>query len=152
VDPLKLQGANRHAWLARQAKILAQGGLSEETIWTALDVEQRLRCDPPIESAELERIISGVDFAVSESGVRHATIKTFERQCDRRQQLEPISDQDIENWPAPAWLIDGVLPQEGTGVLYGETGCGKTFVALDMSFSVGIPVGAPCLEVAPAII
>lgn len=39
------------------------------------------------------------------------------------------------------WLIDGILPQDSVVLLYGGSGLGKTFVALDMAFSVahGIP-------------
>lgn len=38
------------------------------------------------------------------------------------------------------WLIDGWLPKSGVGVLYGHPGCGKTFLALDMSRCVAMAV------------
>lgn len=34
------------------------------------------------------------------------------------------------------WRVDGVLPLEGIGVLYGPPGSGKTFLAIDMALSV----------------
>jgi len=43
---------------------------------------------------------------------------------------------EIEALPDPEWLIEGVLPQESLAVLYGEPGCGKTFLALSMALSV----------------
>lgn len=38
--------------------------------------------------------------------------------------------------PDPEWLVDGVLPVGGFGLLYGEPGIGKSFVALDMALCV----------------
>jgi len=37
---------------------------------------------------------------------------------------------------APSWLIKGALPREGMGVLFGPSGGGKSFVALDMALCV----------------
>ena len=31
------------------------------------------------------------------------------------------------------WIVKGLIPADGTGVIYGETGCYKTFVALDLA-------------------
>lgn len=38
--------------------------------------------------------------------------------------------------PAPTWIIKGVLPQAELGVLFGESGSGKSFFALDMGVAV----------------
>jgi RecA-family ATPase len=43
---------------------------------------------------------------------------------------------DLDNLPDPIWLIDDVLPSNSLCVLYGEPGCGKTFVALSMALSI----------------
>jgi KaiC/GvpD/RAD55 family RecA-like ATPase len=47
-----------------------------------------------------------------------------------------LSPTDLENLPDPIWLIDGVLPAKSLCVLYGEPGCGKTFVGLSMALSM----------------
>lgn len=41
----------------------------------------------------------------------------------------------------PTWLIPGMLPAQGTGMLYGESGSYKSFIALDMALCLanGIP-------------
>lgn len=41
----------------------------------------------------------------------------------------------------PAWLVDGILPEESHVLLYGQTGHGKSFVAIDLANSIaaGIP-------------
>lgn len=47
-----------------------------------------------------------------------------------------LSPADIEALPDLEWLIRGVLPAPAFGVLYGEPGCGKSFVALSMALAV----------------
>jgi RecA-family ATPase len=49
----------------------------------------------------------------------------------------------MEQLPLQEWLIDGVLPKGGSAVLFGESGTGKTFTALDWSFHIGL--GRPWL-------
>ena len=41
----------------------------------------------------------------------------------------------------PAWIIDGVIPEQGFTALYGKPGDGKSFLALDMAMSIatGLP-------------
>lgn len=39
--------------------------------------------------------------------------------------------------PAPRYLIKGVLPDSGFGVIYGDSQAGKTFVTLDMAMAIG---------------
>lgn len=38
--------------------------------------------------------------------------------------------------PRPDFLVDGVWPAGFTGMTYGPTGCGKTFLALDMAHAI----------------
>ena len=38
--------------------------------------------------------------------------------------------------PPPEWLIDGVMPKQALGMLFGPSGHGKSFLALDMALSV----------------
>ncbi|MCW6506902.1 helicase RepA family protein [Lichenifustis flavocetrariae] len=48
--------------------------------------------------------------------------------------IEPLSA--IRPVLTGSWLIKGLLPSHGLAVLYGAPGCGKSFVALDMSLHV----------------
>lgn len=47
-----------------------------------------------------------------------------------------ISRECLDSIPDPSWLIDGVIPAMSLSVIYGEPGCGKSFLALDMALSV----------------
>jgi RecA/RadA recombinase len=37
---------------------------------------------------------------------------------------------------APEWIVKGVLPTESLSMVYGESGCGKSFLSLDLAASV----------------
>jgi len=42
----------------------------------------------------------------------------------------------VANRPPSEWIIKGVLPQDDLIVLYGASGSGKSFMALDMAFAI----------------
>lgn len=58
-----------------------------------------------------------------------------------RGRFGPIPIYDLSLQPPGEWLIKGVLPDADLVVLFGASGSGKTFVALDMAFAVaqGLP-------------
>lgn len=47
-----------------------------------------------------------------------------------------LSDRDLETLPDPTYLIDGVLPAAANVTLYGPSGEGKSFLALDWALSI----------------
>lgn len=47
-----------------------------------------------------------------------------------------FTPQEVEQLPDLEWLIPGILPKPALGVLFGEPGCGKTFVALSMALAI----------------
>jgi KaiC/GvpD/RAD55 family RecA-like ATPase len=58
-----------------------------------------------------------------------------------RGRFGPIPIYDLSLQPPGEWLIKGVVPDAELVVLFGASGSGKTFVALDMAFAVaqGLP-------------
>jgi len=75
-----------------------------------------------------------------EQGVRLDT--TFDvvdvQQSDQAQPLrfEPVRYTGFSEGAAPGWIIKTVLPQSELVVLFGESGSGKSFIALDMCMAV----------------
>ena len=43
-----------------------------------------------------------------------------------------------KNWPVAKWLIDDMIPEHTTGLIVGESGAGKTFVALHLAGSLAV--------------
>ena len=58
-------------------------------------------------------------------------------------RFTPLSLKEMADLPPPEWLIEGLVPQDGLAVLYGEPAAGKSFVSLDWALSVA--TGAPWL-------
>lgn len=73
--------------------------------------------------------------AADDSGfevVGPATAKT-----EKALRFQPVSMAVFAQRPAPRWIIKGVLPRAELVVLFGESGSGKSFAALDMAVCVG---------------
>lgn len=58
-------------------------------------------------------------------------------------QYTLASVADVIGRPPPAWLLRGILPERGMGVVYGAPGSGKTFLVLDVVCAIarGVPWG-----------
>jgi RecA/RadA recombinase len=48
----------------------------------------------------------------------------------------PVPIYDLTQRQPMGWLIKGVLPKAELGILFGASGSGKTFVALDLAFAI----------------
>jgi hypothetical protein len=47
-----------------------------------------------------------------------------------------MSINEFDNQKAPDWLIQDFMPSEGLACIYGESGSGKTFLALDLALTI----------------
>jgi hypothetical protein len=117
-------------------------------------------CSPPWDDWELETIIRN---AASYGEDTEGGVKGFQANADafanfegqefeppmppeRRDRIQFLHDY-ADAVQDPTWLIPGLLPAHGIGMMYGESGSYKSFLALDMALSLafGIPGqwGAP---------
>lgn len=53
-----------------------------------------------------------------------------------RRKFELIDADDFSEGPAPEWIVRGVLPRAELAVIYGASGSGKSFFALDLAAAV----------------
>ncbi len=69
---------------------------------------------------------------------REAPASTERDQPPRAHQLRErlLTSEDLDQLPAPAPLIDGVLWRDSLVELWGKPGCGKSFLALDWTMCV----------------
>lgn len=121
-------------------------------------------CVPPWDDFELEGIVKnaanyGEDteggvkgFQANEDAFANFVGQEFEPpvSADRgRDKILPLHDY-ADGVRDPSWLIPNVLPAQGTGMIYGESGSFKSFLALDMALCLafGIPGqwGAPPVQ------
>ena len=74
--------------------------------------------------------------AGGDSSQLKALIKAQEVINELVTPLPVLTLQDIERLPPVEWLVEGLIPDRSLSMMYGEPGCGKTFIALDMGLSV----------------
>ena len=56
--------------------------------------------------------------------------------CRGRSAVQVLSPKELAELPEPSWQIKGIFPKRAFCVLYGQPGCGKTFVALSIALSI----------------
>lgn len=119
-------------------------------------------CSPPWDDWELEQIVRN---AASYGEDTEGGVKGFQANADafagfEGQEFEPPAAPErdkikflhdyADSVQDPTWLIPGILPATGTGMLYGASGSYKSFLALDMALCLahGIPGqwGAPPVQ------
>lgn len=54
----------------------------------------------------------------------------------RERRLKLVTRSGLKDLPAPSWIVEGVVPDYGYGVLYGPSNIGKSFIAIDWACSV----------------
>ena len=58
-------------------------------------------------------------------------------------QFNVLTAADVLNAPPLRWLVCGVLPATGLACVYGASGSGKSFLALDLCTAIAAGAGCP---------
>lgn len=79
------------------------------------------------------------DFAVKagflEDDFEDLTAADGEPSRPKRLEVLPAHER-LRSHKAPSWFIKRVLPRAGLGMIYGESGSGKSFLALDVAMAI----------------
>lgn len=78
---------------------------------------------------------------------KQVTLRSLLRMEERKPEHKPRSSPDNpfavqewhsykQNYLSTPWIIKGVLPQAEVGILYGQSGSGKTFFVLDLAAAI----------------
>lgn len=91
-------------------------------------------CEPMLEHAELQHVVRSAYAYGREPQGADAPETQFEPvpKTERKTYYDLLTTNALMRRPRPRWLVHGLLPREGTAVLYGAPGSGKTFVTLDL--------------------
>ncbi|SDH07048.1 MULTISPECIES: AAA family ATPase [unclassified Duganella] len=106
------------------------GGITYETV-------RRIALDARIKDVDISKIM---EKAMSNPAAAPITCSSAEQgdhpvtQPTRRYKL--LSANDLANAPPLQWMIRGLFPQTGLVALYGPSGSGKSFLALDLAAMV----------------
>jgi hypothetical protein len=58
--------------------------------------------------------------------------------AEEGRRFRAVPAGEFASGPAPTWLVKGVLPQAALAVIYGASGAGKSFFALDLVAAVAL--------------
>lgn len=94
---------------------------------------------------ERRRLQAGMSEALAmvETAPLDAVRAAMERTLTASEQVAPeelLSLEAIDRLPDAAWLVEGMLEDQGLALIYGASGAGKTFVAVDLACSVAAGV------------
>jgi len=60
----------------------------------------------------------------------------FEKAKERRQRYRLLTPEQLLGLPPATWLVKNVLPARGLAVIYGASGSGKSFLAMDLGIAI----------------
>lgn len=147
------------------AAIVLSKGISQAKCFELMQEIWNPHCVPPWDEWELELKIrnayeSGTNTKTGAEG-HQSNAEAFDKfagmeipeekpsPAHGRTKLQLINDfaDSVED---PKWLLPGMLPEIGVGMLYGQSGSYKSFVALDLSLTLAFGVPGqwenPCAE------
>lgn len=134
-------------------------GLSADKAFDLLDAEWNNHCVPPWEADELRaKIANAVSYAQNDFGVWavpsseevfNHLVHNAPPTDPKRSRFYPLDETEQDTLPEPTWLLPNILPDESTVLMYAPSGEYKTFLALDMAFTLASGQagwGAPARE------
>jgi len=138
----RIPQGQRHQSMVSVAGRLRNAGLSGERLRDALMQENRLRCEPPLPDAEIDKI-AGWAGTKEPAPLRRSSSQGA---AGALKPLEIISFADLTqmNIPEPRWIVDRLIP-EGLTILGGHPKIGKSWLVQHLSLAVaagGFALGA----------
>jgi hypothetical protein len=79
---------------------------------------------------------TSIDLRAAEAGLRRRNAAPLRHSPLARRDFDTVMACSIEIDPEPEFLVHGLLTAGGLSAVWGEPGCGKSFLALDLALSV----------------
>lgn len=126
-----LSGENVHDGAIRIVGRLVAEGASDQTIWTFF----RLAADTIANNRGDQRVWELLDQGELNRMINGARSKGFAPDRSSEFVLKPV-DQFVREGFSDDWYIDEVIPKAALGLIYGASGSGKSFLAIDMMVAI----------------
>ena len=136
----QIKEGGRNDYLASLGGSMRRVGMSEESIAAALLAQNAASCSPPLSDSEVLKISHSM--ARYEPVSQNGRGPTLEPDSPSRFSAAPVlpflipASQAIKNVTKAEELIENFIEKRAYAVLFGPSGAGKTFVALDIALSV----------------
>ena len=122
------QGDGDFEWLetwslwSEQSSKFVQGEC--ESIWAKMNREKR----------SSKNVVTLATLVAKATQSKRASSSAFE--TGSNGALRVYSIFELMALPPQTWLVKGVIPQTGMGIVYGDSGSGKTFITIDLALSI----------------
>lgn len=158
---VSVQGRGGNNLAFQVAASVLDKAISPATCYDLMWEHWNLHCSPPWDDWELERVIRNASAYGEDTG---GGAKGFQSNADAFAgfQIPGNAQPELANPPRdklmwlhdyansvqdPTWLIPGILPAQGVGMMFGASGSYKSFLTLDMALCLAYGVagqwGAP---------
>jgi hypothetical protein len=71
------------------------------------------------------------DFDVVDETPEEAAVKV-----EKASRFEVVAAHEFANRPPPRWIVDDIIPEADLVILYGASGSGKSFIAIDLTMAI----------------
>lgn len=144
---VSVQGKGGNDLAFRVAASILDKAISPAMCYDLLWEHWNPHCQPPWDDWELERVVRnaaayGEDTGQGAKGFQSnadafsafaAEVPATESPPDRPRDKLMWLHEYADSVQDPTWLIPGILPAQGTGMMYGASGTYKSFLSLDMA-------------------
>jgi hypothetical protein len=154
---LAIQGHGGDNCAYRTATMMKSFGISEAMAFDLMWEHWNDRCSPPWSADELEiKIKNGYSYNTSAPGnctdAYHAAklaagFERVERSLPSGREFTKgrfrfVNREGMEHIKPAQWLVEGVLPEDGYAIMFGDPSSLKSFLAIDLALSVacGYPI------------
>ncbi len=114
----------------------ANRGLTDQEVASAIRVHWRKRCETRLTEIEADTTMSDDDKAESARWARESVAQY--QDAPERSRFAVIEADEFAGAEhvEPEWLVSEVLPRRGLAMIWGESGAGKSFFALDLAAAI----------------
>jgi len=149
------RGGDDHTY--RLACEILNLGLSPEGAITVM-AEWNEACIPPWSPDELsQKVNNAASYMQNEAGAwaTPSAAEAFKASAailiekPKKSRFYPEDDDEMDTEPDPRWQVEGVIQERSTIMLYGPSGGGKSFIALDLGLAIA--TGKPTFGTTPTI-
>lgn len=134
--PGAIQGSHGDDRTYKAACALRDFGLSEDEAFALMLHEYNPRCEPPWKRGALrQKVHNAYSYSKGQSGSKV------------HQRFRIFGASDLLTQSPLEWLVKGLIPKQTAIVIFGPSGDGKSFVTLDLAWSIA--AGLDCFGQLP---
>lgn len=129
-----IEGCRNQTLTSATGRVYAKGFTPEALLPEALNWGRR--CTPPMEDAEVVAIVNSMWRTHSRNNSNTGQLQADDISGAAFTPKYLLTAQELMQLPPLAWCVRGVIPERGLCSIYGASGSGKTFLALDLACAI----------------